>query len=96
MAARNDGGGAGRKGDKIWRDAINAALRQDPNKIKRLAERLLDECEAGNMQAIKELGDRLDGKPTQQVDVGNIEGETLTIETLVHLAPDEAYKKLLG
>lgn len=74
---------SGRKGDKMWRDAINTALRQDPDKLKRLANKLLAECEAGNMQALKELGDRLDGKPTQQVDVGNVDGETFNTSMTV-------------
>ncbi len=64
--------------DKSWRDAIRAAvneLRKDedsPKKVKSLrllARRLVDRALEGDIAAIKELGDRLDGKPTQAVQV---------------------------
>ena len=57
---------------KQWREAINRALakRSGVDKIKaldELAEKLLAKCDEGDMQALKELGDRLDGKPAQTI-----------------------------
>lgn len=35
--------------------------------LDELAEQLLSKCDAADIAALKELGDRLDGKPTQVV-----------------------------
>ena len=52
-----------------WRHAINRAIAQgDPEKLRRIADALLTKAEEGDIQAIKELGDRLDGKSSQPVD----------------------------
>lgn len=72
MAAR------GPKSDKLWSDAVRmAALREDTDsdgkKRKRLsilADNLLKAAIAGDMQAVKEVGDRIDGKAKQQMEVG--------------------------
>ena len=64
--------------DKSWRDAVRAAvneLRKDedsPKKVKSLrllARRLIRKALDGDVSALKEVGDRLDGKATQQVQV---------------------------
>lgn len=66
----------GAKSDKEWRDAIRAAvyeLRDDPNspqKIKALrllARTLVDRALEGDVAALREIGDRLDGKSTQPI-----------------------------
>lgn len=68
---------AGRKGEKIWADAVRRAVMRrledeegKPQKIERLADKLVDAGLAGDTTALKEIGDRLDGKPKAQVDVG--------------------------
>lgn len=58
---------------RVWRDAIDRAIeRRGANKTRAealdaLAEKLLAKCDEGDMAALKELGDRLDGKPTQMI-----------------------------
>lgn len=59
---------------KIWREAIKRALdrrsvsRVDGIKeIDALAEKLLDLVSAGDLGALKEFGDRIDGKPAQAI-----------------------------
>ena len=66
---------AGRKGEKIWADAVRRAVSRrmegeegKPQKIERLADKLVDMALEGDTQALKEVGDRLDGRPTQQTD----------------------------
>ena len=52
-----------------WREAITRAIAQgDREKLRRIADKLLAKAEEGDITAIKELGDRLDGKATQPVD----------------------------
>lgn len=65
---------------KVWRAAIERALerrsasRADGIKeIDALAEQLLNLVAAGDLGAIKEFGDRIDGKPAQAI-VGDDEG----------------------
>lgn len=54
---------------KIWIAALNRAIAQDDGKkLRAAAEKLLDMAADGDVQAIRELGDRLDGKATQAVE----------------------------
>lgn len=55
-----------------WADAIDRAVCvEDPvsrrRRLDAIAERLIAKAEEGDIQAIKELGDRLDGKAAQQI-----------------------------
>ena len=49
-----------------WGNALKRAIAQNnAEKLRRIAEKLIDMAAEGDMQAIKELGDRLDGKAHQ-------------------------------
>jgi hypothetical protein len=56
-----------------WGDALRAAVEVeiDPatkrRKIHAIADKLVELAAAGEIQAIRELGDRLDGKPAQAI-----------------------------
>jgi len=57
------------KDNRLWRNTINRAIAQgDPDRLRRIADKLLNMAEEGDLQAIKELGDRVDGKATQTVE----------------------------
>ena len=49
---------------KAWSDALRKAIIQRKD-MDKLATKLLDMALDGNMQALKELGDRLEGRPAQ-------------------------------
>jgi hypothetical protein len=70
--------------NKVWRDALDRAIAQDDGKrLRAAAEKLLDLAEAGESWAVKELGDRLDGKPAQAItgaDGGPLQVEKITFE----------------
>lgn len=66
--------------NRLWANTIRRAVVQgDAERLRRIAEKLLTQAEAGDLQAIKEMGDRLDGKPSQAVDLGNKDGEPFTL-----------------
>lgn len=80
---------------KVWSAAINRALERRTAKrsdgileIDALADALLEECLKGEMVALKELGDRLEGKVAQGViHTGDDEGGPLK-HCLVVTFPD--------
>jgi hypothetical protein len=49
--------------EKPFNDALRIALRGDPLRLRRIAEKLAEKAEEGDLAAIRELADRLDGKP---------------------------------
>jgi hypothetical protein len=58
---------------KLWRDALRVAVEEidiktKKTKLLRIAEKIADLAIAGDIQAAKEIGDRLDGKPRQEID----------------------------
>lgn len=62
--------------DSLWGDAIRRAIKRredaDPQALERLAEKLLTMADGDGSQALgalRELGDRLDGKAPQSLDV---------------------------
>ena len=72
---------------RIWAEAIDKALKQSedgkPAKIRALAEKLLTMALAGDMQAMRELGDRVDGKALASVEIsGELNVTAMTDEQL--------------
>lgn len=64
MAARYTKPGGG-KPEKLIRDAMLNAIRQGPHKLKIAAERVLDAAAEGDLEAMKFMADRVDGKAVQ-------------------------------
>lgn len=56
---------------KLWREALIRAVKrredEDPQALEKLADKLLLKMEEGDILAMREFGDRIDGKPTQPV-----------------------------
>lgn len=76
MAAR-DTPAKGNKPDKIFRDALMVVLNreditdgQKTKKVNNLAAMLVEKGLAGDVQAIKEIRDTVDGKPAQSLAIG--------------------------
>lgn len=82
MAER--GGQPGNKNatkNKIWIAALNRAIAQDDGKrLREAAEKLIDLAAQGDVPALRELGDRLDGKAAQQLLIGGDGQEPLSVE----------------
>src|SRR6516225_9822469 len=61
----------GQQRDKLYREALRielAAAGEDLKELREIAKAHIAKCKEGDMQAIKELADRLDGKPTQMLE----------------------------
>jgi hypothetical protein len=54
--------------EKPFNDALRIALRGDPLRLRRIADKLATLAEDGDLGAIREVADRLDGKPAQVID----------------------------
>ena len=75
----------GAVGDRRWSDAVRLAVSrngmdQDGKTRKRLsiiADKLCTLAMEGDIQAIKEIGDRIEGKPTQTIQGPGENGEHL-------------------
>jgi len=84
------GNPAGRGSDKPWKRALERHAAQNPDKLARLAAATFDKAIEGDMAATREIGDRLDGKPAQAIEMsGSLDSKTaseLTIEQLRHIA----------
>lgn len=60
---------SGQRKDKMFREALHRAIKRiddgkDP-RLDRIAEQVIKQALAGELAAIKEIADRLDGKPAQ-------------------------------
>ena len=86
----------GATGEKEWRDQIRKAVHElrkgDTGKVKTLrllARKLVKRALDGDIAALKEIGDRLDGKPAQAVEVAGAGGGALVVE-VVRFSDDAA------
>jgi len=79
----------GSKG-RPWTHAINRALAkrsktEQHEELIAIAEALLDKAKDGDMVAIKEIGDRLDGKPMQAIERTDTKTITLIERRIVQV-----------
>ena len=79
---------------KIWHAAIMRALRKRSRSdaleaLDELAEKLLEKVSEGDLPALKEFGDRLDGKPAQAIIGGGEDDPPIKIKGMIDLVrPD--------
>lgn len=73
------------RSNRMWADTIRRVLAQDsdPNRIRRLAEALIAKAEEGDLGALKEIGDRIDGKAAQQVELTGKDGDPVEVRGYV-------------
>lgn len=78
MAGAPEGNQNSSKSNRLWGETIKrAVLAQDPDKLRKIADKLIEMAAAGDLAAMKELGDRIDGKAAQSVAMTNPEGGDL-------------------
>lgn len=89
------GNPGGRPKEKPWRDAINRAIKRHANgdlqALDRAADMLVLAAIEGKMDAMKEIGDRLDGKAVQQQIVnGDEDGGPVRFQRIERVVIDPA------
>ena len=72
--------------EKPFNQALLMTLRSNPVALRRIAAKLVEKAEEGELAAIREIADRLDGKPGQAVEVGDVPLDRLTDEQLNAIA----------
>ena len=85
--------------DKPFRDALRmqiAEAGEDAKTLRKIATALLDKAATGDVQAIKEVADRLDGKVPQGVIGGDEDDPPLKIETETDVARAIAFALTKG
>ncbi len=78
------------KRDKLWKDAIIRAIKRreqdDPQALEKLADQFIKKVAEGDVSAIKEFGDRLDGKVAQAI-IGDDDADAITVRQIVTGVP---------
>ena len=73
-----------------------AAAGDDMKKLREIARTHIEKAAAGDMQAIKELADRLDGKPAQMLEHSGPDSEPITkiVNEIVYMPPPDKIKSI--
>jgi hypothetical protein len=56
-------------------------LAEDGKKLRALAEKLIERAESGDVTALKEIGDRIDGRPSQALEHSGPGGTPIEVVT---------------
>jgi hypothetical protein len=64
---------------KPFANALKVALLSGGGRrLRAIADRLCEKAEQGDLKAIKQVADRLDGRPPQAIEHGNVSAEVLS------------------
>jgi len=80
-------GHGNRANGKRWKGVISKRI-EALQAMDKLADALITEAMTGNIAALKEIGDRLDGKSVQGVELGGIDGEPIPVTVIRIVAGD--------
>jgi hypothetical protein len=72
--------------EKPFKLALQVALHARPQSLRRIADKLIDKGEEGDLPSIREIADRLDGRPVQGIDRHDVVITQLSDEELLVIA----------
>jgi hypothetical protein len=82
-AEANKGNKNSSKENRLWGKIIRKlAVQEDHKRLHEIANALYDKAKEGDVSAIKELGDRLDGKVVQENQVSGNSEHPITIQVV--------------
>lgn len=68
------------KNNRMWGNIIKKlAVQEDYRRLHVIAEALYEKASDGDLGAIKEIGDRLDGKAIATTEIGGIDGADIPL-----------------
>jgi hypothetical protein len=67
---------------------LTRAVLANPKKLEKIIDKLLEEAEGGNMVAVKEVVDRLDGKAVAAVEMSGPEGNPIETNNTVNFTQE--------
>jgi len=68
------------KNNRIWGNIIKKyAIQEDYKRLHAMAEKLYEKAAEGDLGAIKEVGDRLDGKAVATTELTGLDGSDLPL-----------------
>lgn len=78
------------KNNRMWGETIKRKAIQNPEKMGRIVDKLFDKAEEGDLAAMREIGDRIDGKAVATTELGTIDGQDSPINvTLKFVKPED-------
>ena len=81
MAGAPIGNKNGKKENRWWSETLRRALAQsDAQLMRKCADALIAKAAEGDVPALRELGDRIDGKAMQSLDVQGDIGLTVLLQ----------------
>lgn len=90
MAEANKGNKHSSKENRVWGNIIRKlAVQEEHKKLHAIANKLYEMAAEGDMQAIKEIGDRLDGKSVATTELTGADGGAMVINVVTGI-DDEA------
>ena len=72
--------------EKPFNDALRIELRSNPLALRTIAGKLIEKAEEGELAAIREIADRLDGKPVPVIDHRDVPVREMSDEQLLAIA----------
>lgn len=79
---------------KIWHEALIRAIKRrqhvDPQALEKLADKLLEGIDKGDIAAMREFADRVDGKPPQAIVGGDEDDEPIRV---LHITDEEILRR---
>ena len=80
------------KNNRIWANTIRKlAVQEDYRRIHAIAEKLFENAQEGDLGAIKEIGDRLDGKSVATQELTGPDGSELPLGIgITFVKPDDS------
>ena len=78
-----------RKGKLFYGELRKVLVQNDALKLRSIAEKLVEAAEEGEPWAVKEIMDRMDGKPIQATSIENPDGSAITGIQVTFVKPSE-------
>ena len=86
----NKGNTYSSRNNRLWADTLRRAVVQsDAERLRMIAEALIDKAASGDVSAIKELGDRIDGKAIATQEITGADGSNLPLSIGIRFVEPE-------